>query len=286
MEVIWVLENVIKSKDFYNQSRILLLAASVSLWRKYHPNHKTVFYCDKRTYDELEKLNILNLFYEVRNLSYPEKIDRITFWSSCKSKIISETKIPLCVIDHDFLIFTNIDKHLQDKVVYSYDEPIKTWYPEKSDKYLKKLSNPIQIEYDLASNVSLLYLPDPKFANKYATQVLQNHIEFTKMDRACASYMIASEQLMLKQWLNLKNIPHKTLHKHIYDNNKLKYSMVNHQYGIWNIQEASLYYKHYGVEEKDIDDKERNYLTRCISAGKIIKGKELTEKLDNEGYPC
>ena len=82
MEVIWVLENVIKSKDFYNQSRILLLAASVSLWRKYHPNHKTVFYCDKETYNELKKLNILNLFHEVRNLSYPEKIDRTIFWSS------------------------------------------------------------------------------------------------------------------------------------------------------------------------------------------------------------
>jgi len=41
MEVIWVLENVVRSKNFYNQTRILLLAASVSLWRKYHPDHKT-----------------------------------------------------------------------------------------------------------------------------------------------------------------------------------------------------------------------------------------------------
>ena len=147
MEVIWVLENVIRSKNFYNQTRILLLAASVSLWRKYHPDHKTIFYCDEETYDELQKLNLFNLFHEVRNLSYPEKIDRTVFWSSCKTKIISETKIPLCVIDHDFLIFKNIDQYLQDKILYSYDEIDEGYYPLKSDKYLKKLTTPIKREY-------------------------------------------------------------------------------------------------------------------------------------------
>lgn len=286
MEIIWVLENVIRSKNFYNQTRILLLAASVSLWRKYHPDHKTIFYCDEETYKELQKLNLFDLFYEVRNLSYPEKIDRTVFWSSCKTKIISETKIPLCVVDHDFLIFTNIDKHLKSKVLYSYDEVDNGYYPLKSDKFLKKLSTPISREYNLASNVSLFYLPDPIFANKYGKQVLQNHIELTQMNVDNTNYMIASEQLMLKQWLNKYNIPHQTLHKHIFDNRLLKYKMTNHQYGIWNLKESSLYYKHYGVTEKDIDDNERDFIIRCITAGKIINGKELKEKLDNEGYPC
>ena len=286
MEVIWVLENVIKSQNFYNQSRILLLVSSVSLWRKYHPDHKTVFYCDEETYNELNKLGILSLFHEVRNLSYPENIDRVVFWSSCKTKIISETKIPLCIVDHDFLIFTNIDQHLKDNVLYTYDESDKNWYPPKEDKYLDQLTTPIEREYSLAANVSLFYLPDPKFANEYGKQVLKNHIELTKMKVDNSKYMIASEQLMLKQWLNLKNIKHKTLHKNIFDNDKLLYQNITHMYGIWGIKEAPSRYKHYGILESVMDHKEREFLVRCINAGKLIDGKKLKQKLDNEGYPC
>jgi len=109
MEVIWVIENVLKTQEFYNRRRTSLLIASISLWKKYHPNHFTVLYCDKETYKVLNNLNVLHLWHDVRDLSYPEKINRKVFWSSCKTKIISETKIPLCVVDHDFLIFTNID---------------------------------------------------------------------------------------------------------------------------------------------------------------------------------
>lgn len=286
MEVIWVLENVIKSEDFYNQSRILLLTASVSLWRKYHPDHKTVFYCDKETHDKLKGLGILNLFHEVRDLSYPEKIDRTIFWSSCKTKIISETKIPLCVIDHDFLIFTSIDKYLNNKVLYSYDELDSGYYPLEEDKYMQQLSTPIKREYNLASNVSLFYLPDPKFANEYGKQTLKNHIEFTAMGVDNTNYMIASEQLMLKQWLNLRKIPHQTLHSYIFDNTKLGYNNTKTQYGIWGINEAPSKYKHYGVLEKAIDDREREFLLRCIKAGKFIDGEKLKQKLDNESYPC
>lgn len=292
MEVIWVLENVIKSEDFYNQSRILLLAASVSLWRKYHPDHKTVFYCDKESYNKLKPLGVFDLFHDVRDLSYPEKIDRKVFWSSCKTKIISETKIPLCVVDHDFLIFTNIDEYLQDKILYSYDELDEGYYPKPECKYTTKLSTPIDRVVKYAANVSLFYLPDPEFANRYGKQTLKNHVEFTKMGIDDTNYMILSEQLMFRNWISIEKgvkLPHfdfQCLNKNLFDNNILKYTNKSHDYGIWSKEEASLYYKHYGVTEKDIDDKEREYLVRCISAGKIIKGKELKEKLDNEGYPC
>jgi|TARA_B110000027_G_scaffold79884_1_gene85000 hypothetical protein len=286
MEVIWVLENVLKEQKFYNQNRILLLISSVSLWRKYHPNHKTVLYCDNITYKWLNNLEILHLWDVVKDLSYPEKIDRKVFWSSCKTKIISTTKVPLVVVDHDFLIYKNIDNILNlNQVIYSYDELTEGWYPNKNEKFNKLLTNPIPRNINLASNVSLLYFPNPNFANKYGLQTLKNHEEFTNMGIKDTNYMIFSEQLMLKQWLERDKIPHKTLVNSIFNNKIIDFEEKINNRGIWNTQESLLSYKHYGMLEKNIDEKERQYLYRCINAGKRIDINKLKVKI-NESNPC
>lgn len=284
MEIIWVLENVLKKRSFYNIPRVLLLVASVSLWRKYHPHHKTVLYCDEPTYQFLEEFNLLKLWDIIRSLSYPEKIDKIAFWSSCKTKIISETKIPLVVVDHDFLIFKNIDNILEsNKVTYTYDEYGWNWYPKVDCEYNRKLSTPIK-HSPYAANVSLFYLPNPKFANEYGKQTLKNHEELTSMGCKQTEFMIFSEQYMLKEWLVSRNIPHQTLNAHLFDNTKMKYSDEIHNIGVWSNKEASLSYKHYGVEEKYLTPEDCQYLIRCINAGKRVNGNKLLKSLLDEGY--
>ena len=289
METIWVLENVKKNHSFYSKLQIWMLVASVSLWRKYHPNHKTVFYCDTMSHEVLSNLDLLGMWDEVRPLSYPEKINREIFWSSPKTKIISETEIPLLVIDHDFLIFKNIDEHLKNEVLYSYDERADNWYPPKADTFNKRLSNPIPWVVDLAANVSLFYLPDPKFAQKYGKQTLKNHEELTAMNDPLitTNHMIMSEQFMLKQWLIKENIPHNCLSKNLWDCQKINfYNSLNNR-GIWNLKESILYYKHYGAEETYIKEKTSStpyvnvvdFLKRCIKAGKLINLKDLEEKI-------
>jgi len=289
METIWVLENVKKGKSFYSQLQIWMLVASVSLWRKYHPNHKTVFYCDEMSHEVLSNLDLLGMWDEVRSLSYPEKINREIFWSSPKTKIISETEIPLLVIDHDFLIFKNIDEHLKGEVLYSYDERADNWYPPKNDAFNKKLSNPIPWVVDLAANVSLFYLPDPKFAQKYGKQTLQNHEELTAMDNPLitTNHMILSEQFMLKQWLVSEGIPHTCLSKNLWDCKEVNYYNKINDRGIWNLKESLLYYKHYGAEETRIRENTSStsykdaisFLKRCIKAGKLINLEDLEEKI-------
>tara|TARA_Y100000361_G_scaffold91465_1_gene81510 strand:- start:5394 stop:6278 length:885 start_codon:yes stop_codon:yes gene_type:complete len=289
MEVIWVIENVLKTQEFYNRRRTSLLIASIGLWKKYHPKHHTVLYCDSITFDLLNNLNVLHLWDEIRDLNYPDKIDRKTFWSTCKTKIISETKIPLLVVDHDFLIFKNIDEHLKNEVIYSYDEEDHGWYPTENDRYVLKLNNKISRKLDLAANVSLFYLPNPKFANEYGKQTLQNHIEFTKMGVTDTGYMILSEQLMLKENLIDQNIPYKTLCNGIFSNSggsfvyegKLeeKHWIKTHEHGIWNYEEYSLYCKHYGVLEEVMDQKELDYVFRCINACKKVDIELLKEKV-------
>ena len=289
METIWVLENVKNNHSFYSKLQIWMLVASVSLWRKYHPNHKTVFYCDTMSHEVLSNLDLLGMWDEVRPLSYPEKINREIFWSSPKTKIISETEIPLLVIDHDFLIFKNIDEHLKNEVLYSYDERADNWYPPKADTFNKRLSNPIPWVVDLAANVSLFYLPDPKFAQKYGKQTLKNHEELTAMNDPLITtkHMIMSEQFMLKQWLIKENIPHNCLSKNLWDCQKINfYNSLNNR-GIWNLKESILYYKHYGAEETYIKEKTSStpyvnvvdFLKRCIKAGKLINLKDLEEKI-------
>jgi antitoxin component of RelBE/YafQ-DinJ toxin-antitoxin module len=266
MEIIWVIENVKRSESFYTRQFTLLLAASVTLWKRYHPNHKTVLYIDTLTKKFYLNTPLFSLFDEIRILSYDDKINRKIFWSSSKTKIISKTKIPICVVDHDFLIFKNIDKHLNTKVLYSYDEIAHNWYPDKNCSYNQDLTTPVKRLVDKAANVSLFYLPDPKFANEYGKQTLQNHIEFTKMGIDNTNYMILSEQLMLRQILHEQKIPFKTLNKNIFNCKKIKFMDEINKQGIWNIKESLLYYKHYGVEKKDIDFKGMEYLLRCINS--------------------
>jgi len=290
METIWVLENVKKHYSFYNRLQILMLIASVSLWRKYHPNHKTIFYCDEISNEVLSKLDIFHLWDEIRPLSYPEKINREIFWSSPKTKIISETQIPLLLIDHDFLIFKNIDEYFKDEVLFSYHEYASNWYPPKTDIFNQQLSTPIKFINEYAANVSLFYLPNPEFARKYGKQTLINHEEFTAMNNPLitTNYMIFSEQFMLKQWLDEQNIPHRSLSKNLWDCKKVGYMENEIQNGIWNKKESLLYYKHYGVEEERIFKNQEGYsyedtisfLYRCIKAGKLIDTNKLKEKLE------
>lgn len=287
METIWVLENVERKTSFYSRLQILLLITSVSLWRKYHPKHKLVFYCDKRSNEFLTQFDIFHLWDEVRPLSYTEKINREIFWSAPKTKIISETKIPLLVIDHDFLIFRNIDEILDEKVIYSYDEIASNWYPPVNDGFNKRLTTPIERVCDFAGNVSFFYLPNPEFSQKYGKQTLENHIEFTSMNdkRIGTNWMIFSEQLMMKQMLVRDNIPHKTLSKNIWDCTTANPTEKISEIGIWNKNETSRSYKHYGVEEKHLREKnepyekEMEFLYRCVNSTKQIDITELKEKL-------
>jgi|TARA_R100001377_G_C3194891_1_gene112284 hypothetical protein len=287
MKVIWVLENVKQDKTFYTKNQMLMLMASATLWRKYHPNHNLVLYVDNLTYNTLNSSGIFQLWNDICLLEYSDKINKQIFWSTGKTKVISETKEPIVVVDHDFLIFKNIDKHLNSNVLYSYDEIASNWYVDPKCTHNKNLTTPVERVVDLAANVSLFYLPDPKFARKYAKQTLKNHTEFTKMDfeGMTANWMVLSEQLMLKQWLVKDNIPHKTLNKSIFDILEDKFTDKETGIGIWKTEEQLLYYKHYGVEKRDEDfvKNGHKYLSRCISAGKVWNIKQIHDIVESIG---
>jgi len=286
MRTLWVLENVKGNKSFYNELQILLLLSSITLWKKHHPEHILEFHCDEITYNFFDALGILPLWNRVSVFSYPEKINRRIFWSSPKSKIISEIDSPVIIVDHDFLIFTSIDQYLGNDIIYTYDERSDNWYPDKRDAYNKKLTNPVEFIVPYAANVSLFYLPNPEFSRKYGARVLKNHEEFTAMESPTmtSNHMILSEQYMLRQWLESDDIPYRCLSKNIWDCHKLGYIKGQiTENGIWNLKESLLYYKHYGSDEKKTHDREDGYdydetiafLSRCIKYNKSIDVEKL-----------
>ena len=131
MKVIWVYENIKGFDSFYTKLNTTLLVASVTLWKKYHPVHFTVLYADEMTIDKFDSLDILYLWDRVVNLEYKDDIDRSIFWSGCKSKVLTTVNEPCIIVDHDFLIFNNIDKHLKESVIYTHNEDMSIWYPKK-----------------------------------------------------------------------------------------------------------------------------------------------------------
>jgi len=290
MTVKWVYENVTGSDSFYSKLNITLLIASVCLWKKYHPKHITNLYVDNVTYNKFILLDIMYLWDTVEILNYTDRINREILWAGCKPKVISQTKTPMVIVDHDFLIFKNIDEHLKDEVLYSYDEDMSQWYINPEDVYNKQLTNPIEFIQDKAANVSLLYLPNVNFAIEYGQQTIDRLIEFTAIlgDKLNTGYLTACEQYQLKELLHKGDIKHRTLNKNIYSCEKVKFKEEKNSIGIWDLEESFLYYKHYGVDKRSVFDNRKEYsyhetliyLYRCIKASKLISTEYLEDKFN------
>ena len=196
MQVKWVYENVTGFDSFYSKLNITLLIASVCLWKKYHPKHTTVLYLDELTYEKFFKLDITYLWNKVKILDYTDKVNRKVLWAGCKPKVISQTKNPMLIIDHDFLIFKNVDEILKDEIIYSYDEDMSRWYIKPDDEYNKQLTSPIEFIQNKAANVSFLYLPNVDFAIEYGKQTVDRLKELTALlgDSINTGYLTACEQ--------------------------------------------------------------------------------------------
>jgi hypothetical protein len=294
MEIVWVFENTKKSHDWNSRLNFMMLFASVSLWRKYNPTHYTVLYVDSHVKEIIDKTSTESLWHEVRefNDNYG-KIDKLSFWSSCKTKIISEIKVPTLMVDHDSLIFRNMDEYIGDSVFYAYDEKARGYYPEENDVWNKKLKNPIEIIVDRAANVSLLYFNDIDFAHRYANITLENHIHLSSLNNfnTNANYMILSEQLMLRQMLVEEKKSFFPLCKNIWDCSTIGFTENVNGIGKWDLKDSVKYYKHYGLKKgklksaysqrnsKKYYDDEYNFLKRCINAGGFIDSNELDNSL-------
>ena len=265
MRTIWVLENIHNDKGFYGKFNILLLLASVTLWKRNHPHHHTVLYCDDLTKETLTLANAIHLWDEIVKYEHTYKIKRDIFWACNKVKTVFEQKEPFVIMDNDSLVFKNMDEYLKDDILVANLETGKGYYPGNIDQYVKQLSNRLRWQQD-SLNVSFLYFPRTDLSEFYGRWSLEMMKEFSAMNVPNSQYLIFAEQLLLR-WI-LDNHPefgnYKSLIATYWDCNKWDWG-EDHDKGIWPFPESELYFKHYGPGKKYVisDKTQLGYKGEC-----------------------
>ena len=281
MKIIWVLENIKSnrnSNDYYINSRfnILLLLASVHLWRKNHPEDVCILYADDLTIDTFDRLKVLDFWHEIKPIPNPRKINKDVFWASSKLQVLSQVDEHVIIMDNDTHVYKPIKEHLDlSKVYVTNFEVGKGYYPTAIDPYVQKLSYKARWKTE-SVNVSFLNLPDPEFTREYANLSLKFMEEFTEVKAPNSQYLIFAEQLLLKHLLDKKQIPYSSILSTNWDCKEWKWGKEN-DYGIWPVFEAETYFKHYGplkgfiLNNRDGENYEREikHLLNCINLPKL-----------------
>ena len=245
MKIIWVLENIEKNKSFYSKFNILLLLASVHLWKKNHPEDTCALYADDMTIDLLDRLKVISFWDLIRPLPSPRNINKSVFWASAKLQVLAEVDEPVILMDNDTHVYKPFKHYLDLSKVYVTNYEVgKGYYPTAIDPYVQKLSYKPRWKTE-SVNVSFLNLPDPDFTKRYALQSIGMMEEFTKLKAPNSQYLIFSEQLLLKHLLDKEEIEHKSIITNYWDCKKWDWGK-KHDNGIWSEEEALTIFKHYG----------------------------------------
>ena len=272
MKVIWVLENIRKHESFYSKLNILMLLASVSLWKRNHREDICVFYGDDITIDFLGRLKVLTLWDEIRSIGNNRKIDKQVFWASSKLQVLADVEESVIIMDNDTHVYKPIRHLLDSNTTYvSNYEVGKGYYPLSNDKYVKELTYKTRWQTE-SVNVSFLHLPDPNFTNRYAELSLQIMEEFTAIKAPNPQYLIFAEQLLLRHLLDKEKVKHKSVISTYWDCKEWEWG-EDHSNGLWPFIDSEQYFKHYGPLKSWILDSraDQNYereiihLKNCIN---------------------
>lgn len=272
MKVIWVLENIEKNENFYSQLNILMLLASVSLWKRNHREDECIFYGDDITINFLDRLKVLDLWDTIKTIPNPRKINKSVFWASSKIQVLASIKDPIIIMDNDTHVYKPI-KHLLDlNTVYVCNYEVgKGYYPMSADKYVQQLTYKNRWKSH-SVNVSFLHLPDPDFTRRYANLSLQIMEEFTAINAPNPQYLIFAEQLLLRHLLDKEEIPYRSIISTYWDCKVWEWG-EDHNQGLWPLVESEQYFKHYGplkswIKDSKADqnyDREILHLKNCIN---------------------
>ena len=287
MKVIWVYENISKKREHYSQFNLLVMFASVSLWKRNHPEDRTFLYTDFMTKELLEKIGVTSLWDNVEVIEFNSPIDKSTFWASSKLHILSLQNEPVIIMDGDTLVYKRFKEHLKpNQVLVSNLELGRGYYPSGLDSYVRKLSyRPKPRWKSQALNVSFLYLPDPEFTKLYANLSLEMMKEFTDMNVPNSKYLIFAEQLLLRHLLDKHNVEYKPIIANPWDCDKWNWSKKQDD-GIWSYEDSQVHFWHYGPlkdfykEDHGLHpyDEEIKMLRNCINFHKFIDISHIAKR--------
>lgn len=252
MNTYWVYENIRKQASFYNQLDVLLLICSGYLYKKNNPDSPTTLFTDSLTFKLLEDLQVNYVWDNIQLLPENKSIEKSIFWAAGKVQILRDITAPTLILDHDVLIYKNIEQHLNEDIVVAHDEDGKNYYPTAYDPFIRQVQDIIPRPSSKSINCSFCYYPDYKFANSYSKLSLELMERFTKAKVPSSKYLIFAEQLALKYLIDYHNIPYKTLIKGVWKCTDLKFEPTDN--GIYSLDEVGTAYRHYWMDKSKIKE--------------------------------
>jgi len=243
----WVYENIQERVSFYNKLDTLLLLSSVYLWKKHHPSHITNLSVDKLTYEYLHNINGLYLWDNVEILPKNNSINKGVFWASAKLEKLRYIKGPAIMMDHDFLIYKNIDKYLNTQPFFAHEENGDQYYDTSWNPFIQQISHIVNRPKPHAINCCFCYFPNSDFTNNYAKTSIELMQKFTELKVPNSRFLIFAEQLLLKHLLDFHNIQYDTLLNEKW-NAKGKYYEQSDK-GHISFVESNTTYRHYWMDK-------------------------------------
>lgn len=283
MNTYWVYENIRKQSSFYNQLDVLLLLSSASLWKKHHPSFYCILYADSMTIDLLEEMNATRLWDKVKKLPSNNFIDKNIFWASSKLEVLRFIKGPSIIMDHDFLVYKNLEEYLTNKPFFAYEEDGDGYYDTSWNPIINKVKDIVSRPKPHAINCCFCYYPDDSFTNFYAEQSLKLMEFFTKEKVPNSKYLIFAEQLLLKYLLDFHNIEYDTLLNEKWNAKNNIYELSDK--GHISFYESNMVYRHYWMDKPKIKQSKDGYnLTEEITILKNILSKHKEISCDHRYF--
>jgi len=250
LNVNWVFENIRDNDSQYDRLNTLLLLSSPYLWKKHHPTHTTILTTDQRTYNFLEKINGLHIWDQVDILPKNKHVDKNIFWASSKLEKLRFVKGPSILMDHDFLVYKNLDQYFNDVPFFAHEENGEHYYDTTWNAYIREVSDLILRPAPHAINCCFCYYPDSDFVNTYARISLEVMEKFTKLKVPNSRFLIFAEQLVLKHLLDFYGIKYDTLLNEKW-HSKGRYFEPSDK-GHIKFEESGTYYRHYWMDKTSI----------------------------------
>lgn len=252
MNTYWVFENIRKDTTFYTELDTLLLLCSAHLWKKHHPSFTTNLCADKLTLDYLEKFNGLSVFDNIEELPENKFIDKNVFWASAKLEKLRFVNGPSIVMDHDFLVYKNLEEYLKDDLFFAHEEDGTNYYDTSWNPFIKEIEHIVRRPKPHAINCCFSYFPDSKFANHYAKTSLELMHKFTELKVPNSRFLIFAEQLLLKHLIDHFNLKYNTLLNEKWHAQE-KYYIPNDK-GYISFLDSNTVYRHYWMDKPKIKD--------------------------------
>lgn len=283
---IWVLENVDKNFNFYSSTNILMLLSSVINWKRWNKT-ETELYVDQLTYNCLHRLGVLHLWDRVDTLilEQPTTINKVSFWSSSKLRVLLQQEESVILVDYDFITFTNLsDLDTNINFVYSHDEAGDFAYPGASDPLIGALKKtPEFLKRSISNdaiNVSYLCFNDLGFQKEYATLSLTAMEELSELGAPKGYYVCFAEQKILKQLALYRGVEHRPLIKNQFSAVKGDWHTDRFiENGFWYKEELWNKFIHYGQDKHSIVKSGPEMKFLCNSVKSAIDSDTLNKIL-------